>query len=352
MNKVILGVITALAMTSTAWATNYDHTVNVNGNQSVTIGGINTSCSGWCEAGDSIINVNGDGNVSAIVVKGADGKDGKDGKNGTNGKNGATGATGAKGEKGDTGAAGKDGKDADMTLVNQNTSDISDLKATKADNADLNKEVDDRKSADQNLQNQINANNLHDVIQDAAIVGLAVTKADKADLNKESAERKAADVALNGKIDQAVSNQAIVDKAQNTAIGNAQTSANNAQNTANVALGVGIANSIGLAAESAQRSLADAALNNKIDKNKADQVLVDNAQNDHINAVQNAAQTANDRATDLEKRADTVEKNVRDTNAQLEVTDARSINNAQRLDSVESKNAEQDSLISTKADLS
>lgn len=275
---------------------------------------------------------------------------GKDGVDGQKGEKGDTGATGAAGKDGKDGADGKDGKDADMTLVNQNTSDISDLKATKADKADLNKEVNDRKSADKNLQNQINANNLHDVIQDAAIVGLAVTKADKADLNKESAERKAADVALNGKIDQAVSNQAIVDKAQNTAIGNAQTSANNAQNTANVALGVGIANSIGLAAESAQRSLADAALNNKIDKNKADQVLVDNAQNDHINAVQNAAQTANDRATDLEKRADTVEKNVRDTNAQLEVTDARSINNAQRLDSVESKNAEQDSLISTKAD--
>lgn len=355
--------------------------------------------------------------------------------------NGKDGVDGQKGEKGDTGAAGKDGKDADMTFVNQNTSDISDLKATKADNTDLNKEVNDRKSADQNLQNQINANNLHDVIQDAAIVGLAVTKADKADLNKESAERKAADVALNGKIDQAVSNQAIVDKAQNTAIGNAQTSSNNAQNTANVALGVGIANSIGLAAESSQREAADTALNNKVDKNKADQKVTDDAQNaaistkadktaldketterkasdavlggaiigesiaraagdaalnnkinqnaanqltkdkaqdaaingkvdktqydkdksaqastdakqnDHINAVQDAAQTANDRATDLEHRADASENAIRETNKQLEVTDQRSIDNANRLDDVEATNGAQDAAIQDLADI-
>lgn len=347
MKKIILGVAAALIMSTNAFAANgnnnnpSDVVVVGNGTGSVQVNQC-VSVAGNCNNPDMTVNFNGD--VDSVTINGKStvikGKDGKDGATGAKGEKGDTGATGAAGKDGKDGA---DGKDADMTLVNQNTSDISDLKATKADKADLNKEVNDRKSADQNLQNQINANNLHDVIQDAAIVGLAVTKADKSDLNKESAERKAADVALNGKIDQAVSNQTVVDKAQNTAIGNAQ-------NTANVALGVGIANSIGLAAESAQRSLTDAALNNKIDKNKEDQVLVDNAQNDHINAVQNAAQTANDRATDLEKRADTVEKNVRDTNAQLEVTDARSINNAQRLDSVESKNAEQDSLISTKAD--
>ncbi|EBS4516526.1 hypothetical protein DQT32_03760 [Salmonella enterica subsp. enterica serovar Braenderup] len=174
----------------------------------------------------------------------------------------------------------------------------------------INKETDDRKAGDTALNNKIDQNKanqsvkdasqdaaingkvdksqynqdkfaqgIHDTLQDAAIIGLDVTKADKSDLNKETADRKAADSALNGKIDQAVTNQAATDKAQNTAIGNAQSSANNAQNTANVALGVGIANSIGLAAESSQREAADAALNNKIDKNKADQKVTDDAQN-------------------------------------------------------------------------
>lgn len=69
------------------------------------------------------------------------------------------------------------------------------------------------------------------------------------------------------------------------------------------------------------------------------------ATNTQLGAVQGAAQTANDRATNLESRADTVEGNVRETNAQLEVTDARSQNNAVRLDGVEATNAAQDTRI-------
>lgn len=87
---------------------------------------------------------------------------------------------------------------------------------------------------------------------------------------------------------------------------------------------------------------------NKVDK--TDQAARDSAQDDHINAVQGAAQTANDRATDLEHRADAAEGAIRETNEQLSVTDKRSQNNAVRLDGVETKNIEQDKLISQKVD--
>ncbi len=97
----------------------------------------------------------------------------------------------------------------------------------------------------------------------------------------------------------------------------------------------------------------------------------DAGQDDHINAVQDAAQAANEkgdalavRADGIEKQAgvldgrvgktavrlDTVEGNVRDTNAQLEVTDKRSQNNAERIDGVEQVNDRQDKQIASKVD--
>lgn len=97
-------------------------------------------------------------------------------------------------------------------------------------------------------------------------------------------------------------------------------------------------------------------LSGQISGNKQAQAERDASQDEHINAVQGAAQTANDRAGALETRADaietqagvldgrvgategrldTVEGGLRDTNNQLEVTDARSVNNATRLDSAE-----------------
>lgn len=84
------------------------------------------------------------------------------------------------------------------------------------------------------------------------------------------------------------------------------------------------------------------ALEGEVRNNKADQAKRDAGQDEHINAVQGAAQTANDRATSLEGRADATEGAVRETNAQLQVTDKRSQNNAVRLDGVESVNARQD----------
>lgn len=97
------------------------------------------------------------------------------------------------------------------------------------------------------------------------------------------------------------------------------------------------------------------------------------SQNQHIEDVQKAAQAANEkgdagavrmdgiekqagvldgRVGKTETRLDTVEGNVRDTNAQLEVTDKRSQSNAERIDGVEQVNDRQDKQIASKVDSS
>jgi len=76
------------------------------------------------------------------------------------------------------------------------------------------------------------------------------------------------------------------------------------------------------------------------------QSLRDANQDEHINAVQGAAQSANEKADGLSVRADRAESAIRETNAQVEVTDARSQKNAVRLDGVESVNSQQDVTIS------
>ncbi len=75
-------------------------------------------------------------------------------------------------------------------------------------------------------------------------------------------------------------------------------------------------------------------------------------QDQHINAVQDAAQIANDRASNLEVRADGLSDSIKETNAQVEVTDKRSQNNAVRIDGVEQTNDKQDKLIASKVDTS
>lgn len=91
----------------------------------------------------------------------------------------------------------------------------------------------------------------------------------------------------------------------------------------------------------ADQKRQDDALAAAVDEQKG----VDAGQNEHITAVEGAAQTANDRATALEGRADSTEAAIRDTNKQLEVTDGRSIDNAKRLDGVEATNDRQDGQI-------
>ena len=67
----------------------------------------------------------------------------------------------------------------------------------------------------------------------------------------------------------------------------------------------------------------------------------------NVGAVQQAAQVANDRAGALELRADTAESGIRETNAQLVITDKRSQNNALRLDGVEKVNTQQGKAIAS-----
>lgn len=95
----------------------------------------------------------------------------------------------------------------------------------------------------------------------------------------------------------------------------------------------------------ADRAKGDAALQQQISSNLKAQSGRDAGQDDHINAVQGAAQAANDRASNLEVRADGAESSIRETNRQLQITDKRSQNNAVRLDSVESVNTHQDTRI-------
>lgn len=95
----------------------------------------------------------------------------------------------------------------------------------------------------------------------------------------------------------------------------------------------------------ADRAKGDAALQTQITGNLASQSDRDAGQDQHINAVQGAAQTANDRASNLEVRADGAESAIRETNSQLEITDKRSQNNALRLDGVESVNTHQEKRI-------
>lgn len=95
----------------------------------------------------------------------------------------------------------------------------------------------------------------------------------------------------------------------------------------------------------ADRAKGDAALQGQITTNLASQSDRDAGQDKHINAVQDAAQSANDRASNLEVRADGAESAIRETNTQLEITDKRSQNNAVRLDGVESVNTHQETRI-------
>lgn len=97
----------------------------------------------------------------------------------------------------------------------------------------------------------------------------------------------------------------------------------------------------------ADRAKGDAALQAQITGNLSSQAERDAGQDDHINAVQGAAQAANDRAGALEVRADAAENGIRETNAQLTTTDKRSQNNAVRLDGVEKVNTQQDKAIAS-----
>lgn len=88
----------------------------------------------------------------------------------------------------------------------------------------------------------------------------------------------------------------------------------------------------------ADRAKGDAALQTQITHNQSSQANRDAGQDSHINAVQNAAQSANEKADAGAVRADGIEQ-------RAAVTDNRSINNAVRLDGVETVNGQQDKML-------
>ena len=91
---------------------------------------------------------------------------------------------------------------------------------------------------------------------------------------------------------------------------------------------------------------ADAALaglNGKVDQATYD--AGQQAQDDHITAVEGAAQTANDRATNLETRADSSEKAIRDVQGAAQTANDRASTLETRADGVEAVNAQQDSTL-------
>lgn len=121
----------------------------------------------------------------------------------------------------------------------------------------------------------------------------------------------------------------------------------------------------------ADRKKGDDALQVQITSNLSSQATRDAGQDQHINAVQDAAQSANIKADTLAVRADGIETNLGNvqTAAQIAnekadglavradtadkahaVTDNRSINNAVRLDGVEQVNDQQNVAISTETD--
>ena len=88
----------------------------------------------------------------------------------------------------------------------------------------------------------------------------------------------------------------------------------------------------------ADRAKGDAALQGQITSNLESQSDRDSGQDQHINAVQDAAQAANEKADAGAVRADGIEQRAK-------VTDDRSINNAVRLDGVEQVNGQQEKML-------
>jgi len=86
----------------------------------------------------------------------------------------------------------------------------------------------------------------------------------------------------------------------------------------------------------ADRAKGDAALQAQIAGNLESQVERDAGQDGHINAVQSSAQTANERASNLEVRADASESAIRDTQAAAQTANDRAGNLEVRADANES----------------
>ena len=96
-------------------------------------------------------------------------------------------------------------------------------------------------------------------------------------------------------------------------------------------------------AAQAAANAAQATANGKV--SQADFNASQQAQDEHITAVESAAQTANDRSTALEGRADAAEQGIRDTQAAAQTANDRATNLETRADAVEAKNGQQDATL-------
>ena len=85
----------------------------------------------------------------------------------------------------------------------------------------------------------------------------------------------------------------------------------------------------------ADRKKGDDALQAQIDTNLVTQSARDAGQDEHVNAVQVSAQTANDRASNLEVRADSAEQGIRDVQVSAQTANDRASNLEVRADSAE-----------------
>jgi len=207
--------------------------------------------------------------------------------------------------------------------------------ATSNDNNGVQKQIDDLRAG----LHDVHMNTLQKYseswgLEDRAnIAKLQETKLDKSVFSADQARQDKA-------LADSITKQAATDRKQTSDLkGYADKKADSAYSTSVAHTDAKVARA------DADRAKGDAALQTQITGNLASQSDRDAGQDKHINAVQGAAQTANDRASNLEVRADGAESAIRETNTQLQITDKRSQNNAVRLDGVESVNTHQDTRI-------
>ena len=167
---------------------------------------------------------------------------------------------------------------------------------------------------------------IHDTLQDAAIIGLDTTKADKSDLNKEIIERKAADNALKSNIDQNKAEQAVTDAKQDKALSD-ETSA---RVDADTALNTKIDSN--KAAQKVTDDAQDAVINTKASKKDLTSEVAERKSAD-TKLQKNINREANTRA-----QADAVLSSRIDNNdATLVQHDERITSNTQRVGAVEGR---------------
>lgn len=205
--------------------------------------------------------------------------------------------------------------------ISDNTSAIGDVKLTAGQAFDI--AVEGRATAGNALTTvygltpQVNNN----------AKGIADLQESKVDKSVFTADQQRQDKALSD----AVSKQAVTDSKQTSDLKSyADAKATSAYQTSVAYTDATFARA------DADRAKGDAALQAQIAGNLESQVERDAVQDDHINAAQSSAQTANERASNLEVRADASESAIRDTQEAAQIANYRAGNLEVRADASES----------------